>query len=733
MWTNRRFIMRTCWLLFCTGTVALLSPNAAAHTLTLDFYGEGSVEYNGSDYTALSGQSATISGVSGQIELSATPAAFGNESDEFGWYYFGAWRLHPDGDVTLTATLTTINIDRDTTYEVYFIRPRDYITAYSLPASFEIASNGPTMPTVSITMTADPADDLPSHAEMYYRIQIGEQKGTSPDFYYEILHYPDYPGASLNHAQRIDSGLSPSDTLVIYPDSQTPNNTGGTTLGWDQDNVGVGGGFPRHITLSCYLHLNPDEPTCVGNTVERTVIIANENLTGLHPDQKDATGLFHIVGEQPSASTVDAYIDTLDLRCISSTYDLYEGTGPAELGGEALEFQPIVLCEGGGPVPLPWDYEEAQLLLMLHKVHRQESSTRMFYGTAQGENYASRQGYPLWEDARWRCTTPGCDQYIDALRDGNGVVKTCPSCGQSNWVGEVNTNSGVGLYQLTSPDYKTRESIWNWKKNTLMATKILMKALNESCSQLDGHHPEFSGAGANVFEPGLDEDGGSFFSFTFDLDVMRRMNSLNRYNGGLQDRYYWWNDSGPTPSFINANGITGGTITASYDIDQTLTCSITFSLDDIAHNFSGASSATLHGYDQSSRLSAVEATTTAQSGFDWDLSPHSAASFLRNDRELWFKLGIWEQDSLRASAQIRDSGVQGSEGGLRPPSDHWVKFGYKAVGDANLGWRDYNTDRVADIDTDPFGLGLSTVNSITGRSTRYADNCEKQTTQHSLW
>ena len=270
MWTNRRFIMRTCWLLFCTGTVALLSPNAAAHTLTLDFYGEGSVEYNGSDYTALSGQSATISGVSGQIELSATPAAFGNESDEFGWYYFGAWRLHPDGDVTLTATLTTINIDRDTTYEVYFIRPRDYITAYSLPASFEIASNGPTMPTVSITMTADPADDLPSHAEMYYRIQIGEQKGTSPDFYYEILHYPDYPGASLNHAQRIDSGLSPSDTLVIYPDSQTPNNTGGTTLGWDQDNVGVGGGFPRHITLSCYLHLNPDEPTCVGNTVERT-------------------------------------------------------------------------------------------------------------------------------------------------------------------------------------------------------------------------------------------------------------------------------------------------------------------------------------------------------------------------------------------------------------------------------------------------------------------------------
>lgn len=133
----------------------------------------------------------------------------------------------------------------------------------------------------------------------------------------------------------------------------------------------------------------------MGNTVERTVIIANENLTGLHPDQKDATGLFHIVGEQPSASTVDAYIDTLDLRCISSTYDLYEGTGPAELGGEALEFQPIVLCEGGGPVPLPWDYEEAQLLLMLHKVHRQESSTRMFYGTAQGENYASRQGYPL--------------------------------------------------------------------------------------------------------------------------------------------------------------------------------------------------------------------------------------------------------------------------------------------------------------------------------------------------
>jgi hypothetical protein len=77
--------------------------------------------------------------------------------------------------------------------------------------------------------------------------------------------------------------------------------------------------------------------------------------------------------------------------------------------------------------------------------------------------------------------------------------------------------SGFGLMQLTSERFLGREAIWNWKKNIDVSMGYIRECYEKSIGYLNTH-PE-----------GVTER-------------MVLLETCNRYNGGLSDRYHWWSD-----------------------------------------------------------------------------------------------------------------------------------------------------------------------------------------------
>lgn len=93
--------------------------------------------------------------------------------------------------------------------------------------------------------------------------------------------------------------------------------------------------------------------------------------------------------------------------------------------------------------------------------------------------------------------------------------------------------------------------------------------------------------------------------------------------------------------------------------------------------------------------------------------------------------GLWRGSSWDGHARIYDSSITWQEGeyaGFRPPTDHWIKFGYVVYTgpyqEANSAWRDYNIDGAPDIDGNPYGVSANENIGSANRSTRYADRCE---------
>ncbi len=97
---------------------------------------------------------------------------------------------------------------------------------------------------------------------------------------------------------------------------------------------------------------------------------------------------------------------------------------------------------------------------------------------------------------------------------------------------EKNRTGGYGLMQLTSERFLSRETIWNWKANIDMALSYIQQCYDTGAKHLL-RHPE------NVTER------------------MFLLEAYNRYNGGLSDRYHWWNDG-------SGSGIARGWVKFSY-------------------------------------------------------------------------------------------------------------------------------------------------------------------------
>ena len=130
-----------------------------------------------------------------------------------------------------------------------------------------------------------------------------------------------------------------------------------------------------------------------------------------------------------------------------------------------------------------------------------------------------------------------CFEYIDSLthyskniRNMAKAISIQESHGHHFWTegvyGEASHNGyplkeinggGYGLMQLTSKEFLSRETIWNWKKNIDVATSYIQKCYMAAVTYLDSHPEEIT-------------------------DKMIKLEAYNRYNGGLSDRYHWWSD-----------------------------------------------------------------------------------------------------------------------------------------------------------------------------------------------
>jgi len=642
--------------------------------------------------------------------LEATPTS--------GWD-FGLWVDTDNGDAHSGTTYETPG--RDVNLEVVFFRI--FYEPATSADDFKIAVNGPTMPRVTLNCGIEPdPSSVNTRIVFRFKFEIGEEVATNPDSF-RILCYPDYESASMTRNERIDSGWLEDPTFEILP-----NDTNHPEQSWDQNGVGIGGGFPRYVDLSCKVVANEGIPNCecVGTPVTKTY--GNQTLTGLRPYQQDATGLFHIVGEQPSASAVDAYIDELSFVSIPdplnpTDYRLQEGTSDAKLGGISQDYDLINVRQGTAtPSPLSDTYVTQQIRIMLKKMHRQETNTRHYYfgPYAQGANagttnYASRDGYPLWEKSLAESTAPF--RYVV-------------------------TTTGVGLYQLTYSSMKTRETIWNWKKNLIQSCKFMAENYKNSCEHLDGQNQ--ADPALFVYRPG--QYYGGTFGFPLTLHVMRRLNALNRFNGGPDDRYYWWNDTQANPSLMTLVNITGGTVNST-NPESVL---VPLEFQSVQHNATNPTTAHLTTYDWTS----MQSTTAQHPSFFWSVTNAVVPSqYVRDvyqdaqpDDEIWVRMAIYNAahpsgSDYAASARIGDTNVTDPNAGFRPPAGRWVKFSY--IDDPqssvqNQGYRDYNHDDVRDPGSNVYSIrkGDGTLptnygpNAASNKSTYYADHCELKTSEH---
>jgi len=258
--------------------------------------------------------------------------------------------------------------------------------------------------------------------------------------------------------------------------------------------------------------------------------------------------------------------------------------------------------------------------------------------------------------------------------------------------------------------------------------------------------------GTNVFQPGLGvTESGQGDDFQnpvtgFDLDVMRRLNAFNRFNGGPDDRYYYWNTISPSPE------LTGVAPPASLSAQSVILTGFTntqilLALNNVAHNVAAATTARLcdEQYTQGESIATTVDVPSQLFDFphDWDtngnpitLTRNNFVTTGANKDDIYIRLGIYKAtdgiSAPSARARVVDSNTTHDGDGFMPPDDHWVKFGYviDSGGGGTDGWRDYNTDGAKDGDGQCYGEGPSTGNASAPRSTRYADKCERRTSDH---
>ena len=172
----------------------------------------------------------------------------------------------------------------------------------------------------------------------------------------------------------------------------------------------------------------------------------------------------------------------------------------------------------------------------------------------------------------------------------------------------VVTTTGVGLYQLTYSSMKTRETIWNWKENLIQSCKFMAENYKNSCEHLDGQNQ--ADPALFVYRPG--QYYGGTFGFPLTLHVMRRLNALNRFNGGPDDRYYWWNDTQANPSLMTLVNITGGTVNST-NPESVL---VPLEFQSVQHNATNPTTAHLTTYDWTS----MQSTTAQHPSFFWSVT-----------------------------------------------------------------------------------------------------------------